>query len=57
MTSTTLTWIGILSQAIPAITAILMVTVGNCIDKRKQDRIKNLNEFIEVYQLKIYLNK
>lgn len=29
MTDTQLTWMGIVSQAIPTITAILMVTVGN----------------------------
>lgn len=41
MTNTTLTWVGIVSQAIPAITAILMVTVGNCMIKRKE-LIKNI---------------
>lgn len=41
MTNTTLTWIGIVSQAIPAITAILMVTVGNCKRNDKQKTIKD----------------
>lgn len=35
MTDTQLTWIGIVSQAIPTITAILMVTVGNWMIKRR----------------------
>lgn len=36
MTDTQLTWIGIVSQAIPTITAIFMVTVGKWMIKRRE---------------------
>lgn len=47
MTNTALTWIGIVSQAIPTIIAILMVTAGN----RRGGIVKNKQRFIQKHSL------
>lgn len=51
MTDTQLIWIGIVSQAIPTITAILMVTVGNWYERRINKLMEKDIADDELYEL------